>query len=176
MEKVLTEQDHYEISRSTMALIPYNHSLYNLKVIDTEGDHYLIKSPTQLIHEACVARASTYDGRRKAVKMHLHIPKKVPIPVSPIENIYVFPTHSPDQFHCHWIAYRHIHDIHSLTNQTSLVTFKNGRQLKLNLSYYSLEKQLHRTTYCMSSYSKIDECLTLLHTLCNKLGAPITTI
>ncbi|MGO4890255.1 competence protein ComK [Anaerobacillus sp. MEB173] len=111
---------------------------------------YTNKRPLQLIKESCLDGGSTYDGRRTDVTHLTGIHSKVPIPIHPLEEIYCFPTHSATQFECSWLFYRHIKsfDANNPSSQT-IITFQDYQQLELDVSPYVIEKQMHRTAFCM---------------------------
>ncbi|OIJ21712.1 competence protein [Anaerobacillus alkalidiazotrophicus] len=147
----------YEITKNTMALLPIAHTDYHSIAIEPTCQFYIRKTPLQLIKSACLEGGSTYEGRRAAVIHQTGAKHKVPIPINPLEQIYAFPSHSPSQFECSWIFHHHIR---SLTPQVTpkkmnetVITFKNNQQLKLPVSYYTMEKQLQRTSYCMIRFS-----------------------
>ncbi|QOY37175.1 competence protein ComK [Anaerobacillus isosaccharinicus] len=152
MEKQILE--NYEISQKTIALIPAAHMEYATIAIEADQLYYIKKFPLQLIDRACLKGFSSYDGRRKAVGYQLGIRHKVPIPISPHEQIYAFPTHSPTQFDCFWLFYQHVRTVKPCPKTNGVnVTFKTGQQLSIPVSYYTIEKQLQRTAQCIVRFS-----------------------
>ncbi|MBU8906535.1 competence protein ComK [Desertibacillus haloalkaliphilus] len=146
----------YEITRDTIALLPAKHTDYDTIALEFDRELYIKQPPLSLIKTACLEGGSTYDGRRDAVTHLTGAQNKVPIPIDPIEQIYAFPTNSPSQFDCIWIFYPHVKSIqpdHTNINNSS-ITLKNNRTLALNASYASLEKQVHRTSYCIIRFSQ----------------------
>ncbi len=149
---------NYEVNKNTLALLPTFQPDYNTIAIEPCGEYQIRKTPLQLIKHACLEGGSSYEGRREAVAYLIGAKNKVPIPINPLEQIYAFPTHSPKQFECSWIFQHHIRSLkpHSFPNQTkgSIITFKNNFQLTLPISYYTIEKQMQRTSYCMIRFSQ----------------------
>ncbi|OIJ16520.1 hypothetical protein BKP45_21180 [Anaerobacillus alkalidiazotrophicus] len=148
---------NYEITSQTMALLSVAHLDYCTIALEPSQEFYINKPPLQLIKQACLEGGSTYEGRKKAV-VHLTGAKhKVPIPINQLEQIYAFPTHSPNQFECSWIFHQHIRSITPLKTpkepQQTMITFHNMKQLKLPVSYYSIEKQMQRTASCIIRFS-----------------------
>ncbi|WP_153461713.1 competence protein ComK [Sediminibacillus terrae] len=149
MEKV---QKDYKINKQTMALLTACQLEYETIVMERNRQLYIKRPPLQLIKNACLNAGSSYDGRRSAVIHHTGSKKKVPIPVSPENNIFAFPTCSPDTIPCHWIFLEHIFDIKSApkkeeTAVQSIIVFHNGMQLRLTESKRVLEKQFQRTMF-----------------------------
>lgn len=151
MHKILT---HYHVNYRTMLLLPARHIDYQTIVLEIDRKLFIKETPLQLIKQACLDGGASYDGRRAAVMYQTHFARKVPIPISTSKKIYTFPTHAPNHFDCHWIFYHHIqyiqpHHDKSNPNIQSMVLFKNGQKLLLEQSYYSLDKQMQRTTMCI---------------------------
>lgn len=143
----------YEINEKTIALKPAYHTKYDTIVYETGKQFYIKKPAFQLIQEACLHYGSSYDGRKESVIHHTGYKRKVPIPISISKNIFTFPTHSPSDFNCAWIFYKHVESIKryspaSNRNPESIVIFKNGMDLTFKVSPYILEKQMQRTAIC----------------------------
>ncbi|SFD87382.1 competence protein ComK [Lentibacillus persicus] len=147
--------NNYVINEDTMALLPAAHIDYDTIAIETNQELCIRKTPHQLIRDACLNDCSTYEGRREAVMHHFGFKRKVPVPISPAQNCFVFPTHAPADFVCSWIFYSHVQNVLPASGSTknthgqSIIVFKNGRQLQVDVSLYVLEKQLARTGMCM---------------------------
>jgi competence protein ComK len=103
------------------------------------------------------------------------------MPINPLENIYAFPTHSPKQHECMWIFYHHIKSIKPDPQNTyqSIITFNNYKELLLNISIHTLERQIHRTSYCILRFShhSFSNCSSLFYSSLNEnihpLGGPL---
>ncbi|WP_216830595.1 competence protein ComK [Alkalihalobacterium elongatum] len=146
---------HYAINQHTSALLPAYHTDYQTIVWEQDQRYYVKKTPLQLIKEACLEGGADYDGRRAAVTYKTGAKSKIPIPISPHDQIFAFPTHSPTLHECHWLFYHHIKAIkrHPDIPTHTLVTFQDEKELLLHVSYHTLEKQLQRTSYCIVRYS-----------------------
>lgn len=164
MKKILND---YEVNTKTMALLAVDHWQYSTIVREVDEEFYVKQTPLQLIKEACLAGGSTYEGRRAAVVAQTRNRHKVPIPIHVDQQIYAFPTHSPKQPNCHWLFYQHIASLKMNPNQTSqsIITFRNSNQLKLNVSHYIIEKQMHRTAYCINRFSYFNHRLVASYKL-----------
>jgi competence protein ComK len=147
---------NYEINKETMALIPAKHFDYETIVLESNQTLYIKQRPMEMIKAACLEGGSTYEGRRKAVIYQSVAQHKVPIPIHPAEQIFAFPTHSPDLYECHWLFYHHVKSItpDPKTPRNSIITFTNhGEPLIIDVSHNSLEKQLQRTSFCIVRFS-----------------------
>ncbi|MDL4841733.1 competence protein ComK [Aquibacillus rhizosphaerae] len=149
---------NYHVNEHTMALLPATNFEYDTKVLESNRQLFVKKTPIHLIKSACLNGCSTYDGRRSAVTYQTGAQRKVPIPISPSKNLFTFPTCSPNEFNCHWIFYNHVHSIipyHASHKSVvkSMIIFKNGQKLAMTESYYLLEKQMQRTAVCILQYA-----------------------
>jgi len=149
---------YYEITQDTVAIITAQHIDYATIVLESDRQLYVNKRPLQLIKSACLDGGASYDGRRQAVIHQIGMQKKwnkVPIPISPLEWIYAFPTHAPNYEHCYWIFYRHVKTIlpHPKFHGQSIITFKTRKNpLEVNVSQRSLLRQLWLTSHCIVKY------------------------
>ncbi|WNF37378.1 competence protein ComK [Bacillaceae bacterium IKA-2] len=146
-------QEHYEVNKNTMPLLSVAHPDYDTIALEPNFKCYVRKPPLQLIKLACLEGGSTYEGRRAAVVYQTGVKHKVPIPVDQLEQIYAFPTHSPKEFECAWIFPNHIrlitpYIVPNHPKQTKIL-FTNFKHIILPVSYYTIEKQLQRSSYMM---------------------------
>lgn len=145
--------DTYRISEYTMALKPAKMIEYDTIVIETEHIYNVRQTPDLLIKKACIDNWSTYEGRRDAVIYKTNFKRKVPIPINRNKQIYAFPTHATKDLDCHWIFCGHIlHIIEDQKTNSSIIHFKNGSVLPINVSTHTLRKQYQRTLNCMLSF------------------------
>jgi len=151
-EKYIVKED-YKISESTMFISPYFHVDFRSKIIDEKGIFLTSKRPKDLLEEACIRDGSSFDGKRKAVIQKLNYKVRTPIPVSPNDFIYAFPTTSFLSYECKWFFANTIIDIRPLDENTSEIEFRNGYRMKCNLSTKLLNKQREKTALCMYVFS-----------------------
>ncbi|WP_068675239.1 competence protein ComK [Oceanobacillus sp. Castelsardo] len=147
----------YSIHSGTMALIAANHTDYKTVAIEPNRKCYIKQKPIQLIKQACLDRFITYEGVIEAVEYHTGFKRKVPIPLDPHLNIYLFPTHATNHKGCIWLSYKHVRRIENHPNThpntpSSTILFKNGDNLPIQVSPYILKRQMERTLVCMDGY------------------------
>ncbi|MFZ3591707.1 competence protein ComK [Bacillus sp. DJP31] len=124
------KEKQYEINPMTVAILPHYHEIYRSRIIDLHGEYYSNKSPLKLIEKAYLEGGSSLDGRRKSLQHVKNFYQCPPIPINPLENIYAFPTCSPESYECVWLFYDHIHYYHPKQANT-LITFNNQQQLEV---------------------------------------------
>lgn len=146
MENIL---EHYSINKKTIAILPAYQIEYESIVMEVEQTYYVKQSPFQLIQTNCLLNGASYDGRRAAVNFLTGYSRLVPIPINLSDDIYVFPTHSPQNDKCSWIFFNHIRQIQKSKNKNeSIIHFKNNEQLTVDVSYHILSKQNFRVFMC----------------------------
>lgn len=155
MQHILT---HYKINERTLALLPAKHMNYATIAYEHNKQYFVQQTPIQLVKAACLDHGSTYQGRREAVMYHTGYKRKVPIPISTSREIYTFPTSKSTEFECIWVFPTYIQSvIHHPAPKThsaqSIVQFKNGLQLPLDISSYIIHKQMERTSACRFKFS-----------------------
>jgi competence protein ComK len=144
--------EDYEISQTTIALLHNHHEKYQTKILDLEGEFYSSKPIMKLLEEACLNNCSTYEGRRQAVIHFTNYTQRIPILINQFEKIIAFPTHSPEQSHCIWIFFHQILEISPINKTQSLITFKNYKQLQLNISFHTLHEQCKKAAICITRF------------------------
>lgn len=133
----------YEINSKTLAVIPINK--YQSKIIEEEETYIIEKNPISIIDHSCRYFGSSYIGRHEGTKSMIGINYKSPILIEESSNIIFFPTCSTRLDNCYWISLNKIKE-YKKDNKTAKVIFKNGYELKLDISYGSLENQILRST------------------------------
>lgn len=134
---------NYEINPSTIALIATGAN--ETKVLEMDQTLVVGKNTTDIINHSCKYFGSSLIGRKEGTKALTGISYKAPIIIEETQSIIFFPTSSPRFDNCSWISLNHINDYFK-ANGTSLITFKNGQSLEMDISYGSLENQVLRAT------------------------------
>ncbi len=147
----------YDINSDTNAILAANHFDYNTIVWERGQCYYVKEKAFKMIERACIEGGAGYEGRRNSVVYKTKARNKVPIPINPKEDIYAFPTCSPSAHECSWIFYPHVKDIAPNGNNAAktIITFKNHKQLVLDVSYNIIKRQMHLTSYCVVLFSPI---------------------
>ncbi|MBQ9181698.1 MAG: competence protein ComK [Bacilli bacterium] len=144
----------YEINSSTLAIVPITEGIS--KIIEEDNVFTVSKSPTEIIDDSCKYFGSSYQGRFEGTKRLTGINYKSPIIIEETRNIIFFPTSSPRFHNCTWVALNQIDNFEKIKNN-SVITFKSGQLLKLEISYGSLENQILRATRLESILKKRKE-------------------
>ncbi|MFL8939025.1 competence protein ComK [Rossellomorea oryzaecorticis] len=155
------------ITSTTMAMYPAYHEVYQTILLDLSGKEIFSEKPMlRLIKEACMSNGASYDGKIKAVRHALRYHRKTPLMISKEQNIYAFPTMSPEHYDCIWLFHLHIKEFTSSGN-TTLIHFKNGFSFEIKSSIDVLNKQRERSATLMNYFADFppynDHRLTELH-------------
>lgn len=135
--------NNYEISDQTLAVL--TDGGYNSLILETKDEFIVSKNTKQIIDESCQYFGSSYKGRHEGTKKLIGFSHKAPIIVEESREIVFFPTKSPRLLECNWISLKNIKNYNNHKKGT-IITFKNGRELFLDMSYGSFENQLLRAT------------------------------
>jgi competence protein ComK len=135
--------NNYEINNSTLAIIPVGDKVS--KIIEEENNFVINKIPTEVVDDSCKFFGSSYLGRFEGTKSLLGVNYKSPIIIEETKEIIFFPTSSPRFNNCFWISLNNIEN-YSKNEHKTIISFKNGQRIELNISYGSLENQILRAT------------------------------
>lgn len=141
----MKENKDYIVDEKTLIIKPLKDLQYQSIIHTTEGIIKSRKTPLEIIKESCMAYYSNYEGRRQATIQQTKYRYKVPIIISKLFNIYVFPTNSPRLFHTKWIFVNNLAHIIHLNQHKSKILFKDGTSLIINVSSHVLKTQVTRT-------------------------------
>lgn len=136
-------KENYEINSSTVAIVPVDSNIS--QVIELENSFLVNRSTSDIIDDSCKFFGSSYVGRHEGTRNLIGINYKSPIIIEESLELIFFPTVSPRMQNCTWISLNHIEDYKKL-EFSSMVSFKNGKKLELEISYGSLENQILRAT------------------------------
>ncbi len=125
-----------------LAIIPYNNGC---KILKEKEDIIINKGVKYVLDEYCKYFGSNLEGRIAGSKYILNNSYKTPIIISELLNIILFPTVAINKYECSWINIKYIKNVKSKDNNT-LLTFQNNKNIELNVSYYTIEKQILRAT------------------------------
>lgn len=146
-------KENYEINRGTLVIIPVTEKIS--KVIE-DNDQFLVKkSTTKIIDDSCKYFGSSYLGRKEGTKKLIGVTYKAPVIVCETGGIIFFPTSSPRFDHCFWISLNNVKDYIKNKENKAIVSFKNGKEIELDLSYFILENQIYRATMLESKLMKL---------------------
>ena len=146
--------EHFVVSRYTMAILPYllNSDIY-AKVIEEDGEYIVKKTPTDIIKQSCDYYGCSFQGRKEGTKALIGITHKAPIAVEPSNGIYVFPTSSPRDSGCVWLSHMHVYRYEPAKYERTVVYFRNGKSVFLDVSSKSFINQLYRTAQLRTKLS-----------------------
>ncbi len=134
--------ENYEINSSTLALI----ALKNKTEVFEENDHFFVdKLANEIMEDSCAYFGSSLAGRQKGTEKLIGISYKAPVIVEESSEMIFFPTKSPRQESCSWIALSKINQ-YSRIGDKMLIEFKNGSRVVLSMSYGILDNQVLRAT------------------------------
>lgn len=147
MEKL----DCYYINKATCAIVPIDSN--TSRIIELDNIFEVSKSTKSIIDDSCKYFGSSYQGRFDGSKRILNMNYKLPIIVEEFNNLIFFPTSSPRFLDCTWISLNNIENYKKDSNYSKII-FSNSYELSLEISYYTLENQIFRSTLLNSLVTK----------------------
>ncbi|WP_067840165.1 competence protein ComK [Amphibacillus sediminis] len=138
----------HELSHTTMAFIAteYDGLWCSLVYEEEVKDPILVKSsPLKLIESACRHYGEELIARFDGAKLLCDFNNKTPIAISSSNGIFFFPTQSPTSISCSWISHTHIRRIKKADYGSSMIVFRDGRELLLPISEGIMQNQVNRT-------------------------------
>ena len=137
----------HEITPLTMAILPqHDENGYAGSLIMEEEEEFIVKySPSKMIDDACKFFGASLKGRQIGTREISNMTHKVPISIDPSSGMYFFPTLSPVNPMCAWIAHTHIGKIMEAADQCTQIIFKNGQSIIVDVSFGSMMNQVNRT-------------------------------
>ncbi|QDP39748.1 competence protein ComK [Radiobacillus deserti] len=138
--------NEYEITPNTCAIVKETvDGAPVCLILEVEDSFYVSSSPSKLVDQGCKFFGSSLKGRQDGTKEVCGITHKAPISMDPSSGMYFFPTTSPQNPNCSWIAHSHIDRLEKTSFQQTIVHFKNGTSIKVDVSYGSMMNQIQRT-------------------------------
>ncbi|WP_033445528.1 competence protein ComK [Ornithinibacillus scapharcae] len=137
----------HEITPLTLAIVSKEDDDGNVQtyVLEEEAEYMVEHSPSKLIDHACRFFGSSLKGRQEGTRDICGITHKAPISIDPSSGMYFFPTSSPSNVTCSWIAHTHINHVNRTDERATEIVFKSGKKITIDASYGSIMNQIHRT-------------------------------
>lgn len=132
----------YEIDLSTLMLIGLDD--VSTKVVTTDNEFIIKESCKKIIDNSCKYFGSSLVDRVKATNRLVKMASKTPIVVEESRNIIFFPLKSTREKNNIWISFNNL-DTYTKDNNKTIFTFKCGKQISLNFSYYIIDNQVTRS-------------------------------
>lgn len=135
----------YEINKDTLALIGKEKN--NTKVVETISEYIVDQEAFDIIEHSCEYFGSSYEGRHDGTKNLIGVTHKSPIIVEETQNIIFFPTTSPRMTNCTWISLNNVLTYkQGLNPKHTIIEFKNGKTLEVDVSVGSINNQILRAS------------------------------
>lgn len=143
--------DQYFINEETLMLISLGKE--KTKVFELNNSFIIKHNIMKIVDESCKYFGSNYKGRYIGSKALLKMDYKLPIIIEEFKELVIFPTCSPKQEDCCWIALQNIEN-YTKKNKKTLVQFKNKTTMEFDISYSSFENQVFRATMLLMTLKK----------------------
>lgn len=142
----------YEINYETLLIMPFNNG--KSKIYEFDREFIINRISNDIINDSCLFFGSTLEGRREAVKNILGIDLKVPILIEDTRNIIFFPTANCIHKNAIWISYQNLLKYHKFDEFSTVLCFRNNKQITVNVRYNIIDNQVIR---CMKLESLLNK-------------------
>lgn len=132
--------DSYEINKNTVALIPKENKTI---VYEVDNSFVVNKSPLKIVEESCEYFGSSLEGRQTGTSALVGFTHNVPVIIEESFDLIFFPTLSPKNRECSWLAYSHIFKPDKFKDKT-IIELKNGKKILVDVSTAIIDSQLYR--------------------------------
>lgn len=134
----------YEINNSTLAIISMGRK--SSKVLEEDGSKIIANSSFAILDHSCRYFGSSYAGRKEGSVSIIGNSYKIPIVVEESQDLVFFPTTSPDDEDCIWLAINKIKAYKKRKYSTTSVIFDNDTIINIPLSFGSFQNQIFRAS------------------------------
>lgn len=135
----------YFIVKDTKALLPEFYQGYRYtKVLENTETFVVKQAPEEIIKESIIRYGSEYIGANKSSQYYLGNSYTLPLQISGVHQIYMFPTASKKDANCIWVSFNHICGIDPLDESHSLLFFTDYICVKLILKHSILLKRYNK--------------------------------
>ncbi len=124
-----------------MAIVPINDNKAKVYELDDEID--VNYSARRIMEDSCEYFGSSLAGRQLGTTSVTGFTYKVPILIEESKRIIFFPTISPEDSNCVWLALKYVDIIHKVGKKVC-IEFCNGKKILLDVSYRTINNQLLR--------------------------------
>lgn len=130
----------YIINKNTLVIIPLDDK--SSRVIEIKKEFIVYKSVLNIIKKSCIFYGSSYNGRVSGSKYMLNKSSKIPVIISEINNLIVFPTRSPRNEKCCWFLLSNIKYYNKININQTIIKFSCGKSMKIGVSYRIIDNQV----------------------------------
>ncbi|WP_342430206.1 competence protein ComK [Neobacillus sp. FSL H8-0543] len=136
--------EEYEVNPFTLFIKPkrYGNKVYS-QIIEVEDEFLSPLKPLDIIKNSCFG--SDYEGCRKGSMLLINAKHKIPIAIDPTNNLFFFPTASPNREECIWISLDHIKDLLRISPKETLIIFRNKQSYIIPVAYSTIQNQISHT-------------------------------
>lgn len=136
----------YRLDENALVLIPEYDNGRKLTKVLNKNDVLLVEGTQEEILDATLRYyGNSLRGAREGAKSVLGNIKRMPIMVNEILGQFWFPTTSPSNDDCIWLAFHHILNYEAIDKSHTKVRMSGGSYIVVPISVSSLETKVQRT-------------------------------
>lgn len=133
--------NRYIINSKTLALLEIDD--LTTKIYEVDNSFLVHLKLADILEESCLYYGSSFKGRRMATQYLVGVSYRQPIMVREKDCLIFFPTSNLNENKL-WISYQLVEDYY-VKKKLLVITFKNGFNLNIELSYAVMNSQMRRS-------------------------------
>lgn len=136
---------NYFIRDDTYIIIPAMHTHYDSIAVANSGVYPIRQTPSEVLKHTCSNGSYDFESKKRQSELYFDNGYKLPLSLREDMILIAFPTKGMKQIHCAWIIERNIKYIYKHNNDNdSVIMFKNGLKIILDISYDILKNQCRK--------------------------------
>lgn len=137
--------DIYTVHENSMAFLPVHDGIgkTKTKIVEFNNFEECHLNPIELVDRNLRFLGSSLRGANEGTRCILGEINMYPVIMNLKHHIVWFPSRSPLNRDCVWLALNHIKNFRENTNKSIIVTFSNDYELDIPVSYHAFKRRIH---------------------------------
>ena len=135
-------REEYIINCETLVIVPFGEN--KSKVYEFEEEFIVNMDVVTIVKNSCLFFGSSLEGRRLGTKSLINCEIKVPIIIEDSQNLIFFPSLSYKSLKNTWISYNNLLKYSKKDKNSTLLYFKQNRNICLDIKYNIIDNQIIR--------------------------------
>ncbi|MFC5604739.1 competence protein ComK [Sporosarcina koreensis] len=139
-------REEYVVNNETSIILPeFDENGQLQSVVMEKTELFRVKlEPTKLIDFSLRRYGSSLRGAKDGSRTLLGEISMPPIVLNLTQSIYLFPSMSPENEDCVWIAAAHVKEYKAIDKKQTKIVLNYGSEIILNSSHYSFDQKYNR--------------------------------
>lgn len=137
-------EDIYTVHENTMAFIPVHEiGKTKTKIVEHNNFDECHLNPIELVDRNLRFLGSSLKGASEGARYILGEINMYPVIMNLKHHLVWFPSSSPMNRDCVWLALNHIKNFRANVDQSTIVTFSNDYEINIEVSYHAFKRRIY---------------------------------